>query len=233
MQGCIATPGSDRRTSYLFLGDCLDVLAMLPDGSVDCIIADPPYGIHYQSRSHALPLDHVAHDDESAYDLLNTTLSYAWHKLKENSHIYIFTNWQALAQMGAVVEKHFALENVLVWVKNNRTRGDLKGNYGYQHEMILYAQKGRRDLAGTHDANVLHFDKVPSNHMVHPTEKPVQLLEYLIEKSTSVGETVLDMFMGSGSTCLAAKHLNRNYVGIEIEPVWYRVARGRLENCTP
>lgn len=233
MQGCLRTPGSDRRTSYLFLGDCLDVLAMLPDGAVDCIIADPPYGIHYQSRSHSLPLDRMAHDDESAYDLLDKALSLAWHKLKENSHIYIFTSWQALAPMAAVVKKYFNLENVLVWVKNNRTRGDLKGNYGYQHEMILYAQKGKRHLTGACDANILHFDKVPSNHMVHPTEKPVKLLEYLIEKSTSVSETVLDMFMGSGSTCLAAKHLGRNYVGIEIEPVWYGVARSRIEDCAP
>lgn len=215
--------------SKLLLGDCLDVLKQLPDASVDCIVTDPPYGIRYQSRSHSLPLDRMANDDEGAYDLLDKALAIAWHKLKENSHIYVFTTWQAFAPMAEVVKRYFNLKNVLVWVKNNRTRGDLKGNYGYQHEMVLYAHKGRRYLSGKRDANILHFDKVPSNYMQHPTEKPVKLLEYLIEKSTAVGETVLDMFMGSGSTCLAAKRLNRNYIGIEIEPVWYEVARKRLE----
>lgn len=96
---------------------------------------------------------------------------------------------------------------------------------------MLYAHKGRRHLSGKRDTNILYFDKVPTYCMKHPTEKPVALMEYLIGKSTAIGETVLDMFMGSGTTCLAAKQTNRNYIGIEIEPVWYKTARDRLEDC--
>ena len=220
---------SAEQKSSLLLGDCLDVLKQLPDASVDCIVTDPPYGIGYLSRSHALALTRMANDDAGAYALLDQVLELAERKLKYDRHVYIFTHWQAFAPMAEIVRKYFNLKNVLVWVKNNRTRGDLKGNYGYQYEMILYAHKGRRHLFGSRDANILRFDKVPSQYMQHPTEKPVKLLEYLIEKSTAVGETVLDMFMGSGSTCLAAKRLNRNYIGIEIEPVWYEVANKRLE----
>jgi site-specific DNA-methyltransferase (adenine-specific) len=230
MQGCVCNPGFSGRTSYLFLADCLEMLADLPDESVDCIVTDPPYGVNYQSLSHALPQKTIANDGPEAYNLLDKALWLALSKLKLNSHLYIFTDWHAYTPMAAVVRKYFNLKNVLVWVKNNRTRGDLKGNYGYQHEMVLYAHKGRRHLSGKRDGNVLHFDKVYSNRMKHPTEKPVNLLEYLIRKSTEEGETVLDMFMGSGSTCLAAKNLRRNYIGIEIEPVWYEVARERLEN---
>jgi DNA modification methylase len=83
-------------------------------------------------------------------------------------------------------------------------------------------------MFGSRDANILQFDKVPANHMRHPTEKPVKLLKYLITKSTAKGEMVLDMFMGSGSTCLAAKQLNRKYIGIELEKVWFDVAQTRL-----
>src|SRR5438309_5373962 len=125
--------------SQLLLGDCLDVLGRLPDGSIDCIITDPPYGIRYRSRSHALPLARIANDDERAYDILEQALAIAWRKLKPNSHLYIFTAWQAYERMAAITRKYFNLKNVLIWAKNNRTRGDLKGNYGYQHEMILYA----------------------------------------------------------------------------------------------
>jgi site-specific DNA-methyltransferase (adenine-specific) len=64
--------------------------------------------------------------------------------------------------------------------------------------------------------------------MQHPTEKPVKLLQYLITKSTAEGETVLDLFMGSGSTCLAAKQTKRKYIGIEINKTWFDVARARL-----
>ena len=67
------------------------------------------------------------------------------------------------------------------------------------------------------------------NVSVHPTEKPVSLLKYLIGKSTNEGETILDMFAGSGSMCVAAQNLKRNYIGIEVDETWYRVARKRLE----
>jgi site-specific DNA-methyltransferase (adenine-specific) len=104
----------------------------------------------------------------------------------------------------------------------------LKGNYGYQYEMILFAHKGRRYLNGSRDANILHFDKVPTQAMRHPTEKPIKLLEYLISKSTFEGEVVLDMFMGSGSTCVAAKQTHRHYIGIELEKEWFDVALSRV-----
>jgi len=219
---------TEVKASRLLLGDCRHRLHDLPDNSVDCIITDPPYGIGYFSRSRTLLRVRVTNDDAGAYKLLDQALALAWRKLKANSHIYVFTTWQAFTPMAAVVRKYFNLKNVLVWVKNNRTRGDLKGNYGYQHEMILYAHKGRRHLLGGRDANILYFDKVPMQAMQHPTEKPVKLLEYLLSKSTAEGETVLDMFMGSGSTCVAAQRLRRRYIGIELERVWYDIAAARL-----
>ncbi len=94
--------------------------------------------------------------------------------------------------------------------------------------MILYAHKGRRYLNGSRDANILSFDKVPTQAMRHPTEKPVKLLKYLISKSTLEGETVLDMFMGSGSTCVAAMQTGRKYIGIEVQKEWFDIAQSRL-----
>ena len=134
----------------------------------------------------------------------------------------------SMKTIGKMLVDAQAIANIIKAGENNRTRGDLKGNYGYQHEMILYAHKGRRHLFGSRDANILQFDKVPTQAMQHPTEKPVKLLEYLISKSTREGETVLDMFMGSGGTCVAAKQMNRNYIGIEIEATWFEVAKARL-----
>ncbi|HVB24075.1 MAG TPA: DNA methyltransferase [Ktedonobacteraceae bacterium] len=228
MRGCICSPGPESSSSFLFHADCLEVLGDLPDNSVDCIITDPPYGINYKSLSHSLPKATIANDGPEAYDLLDKALALAVNKLRLNSHVYIFTDWHAYEPMAEVVKRYFNLKNVLVWVKNNRTRGDLKGNYGYQHEMVFYAHKGRRHLVGKRDGNVLNFNKVYSNRMIHPVEKPIKLLEYLIGKSTNEGETVLDPFMGSASTCIAARNLKRNYIGIELDEVWYKVARERL-----
>jgi DNA modification methylase len=218
------------QTFRTYLGNALDILPTLPDESVDCIITDPPYGINYMSRSHSLPLTKIAGDKgDEAYSLLDRVLAIAQRKLKPDRHIYIFTNWQAFEGMAPIVRKYFKLKGALAWIKNNRTRGDLKGNYGYQYEMVLFAHKGRRWLLGKRDSDVLHFDKVPPQAMQHPTEKPVKLLEYLIEKSTAQGEIVLDPFMGSGSTGEAAAVSGRGFIGIEMESTWFDVAKKRLE----
>lgn len=222
-------PANESRTSRLLCGDCLKVLETIPDDSIDCLITDPPYGVSYKSLSHSIPKTTIANDGPEAYSLLDKALAIAVKKLKINSHIYIFTNWQAFAQMELIVRKYFNVKNMIVWVKNNVTRGDLKGNYGYRHELILFAHKGRRYLNGRRDGNVLAFNRVPTKAMLHPTEKAVSLLEYLILKSTNEGEMILDPFMGSASTCVAAKNLGRNYIGIELERVWYDIARQRLE----
>jgi site-specific DNA-methyltransferase (adenine-specific) len=221
------------KTAYtdpvLFLGDCVEVVQQLPDNSIDCIVTDPPYGINYQSEHRTLPFAYMVNDDEHAYEVLGQALAAASPKLKDNSHIYVFTNWRAYPHMAAVVANYFTIKNVLIWEKNNTTPGDLEGNYAHQYEMIIFAHKGRRLLFGGPDPNVLHFARVVETNMQHPTEKPIKLLEYLIGKSTAKGETVLDLFMGSGSTCLAAKHTNRNYIGIEIDKQWYQVAQQRLQ----
>lgn len=218
--------------SSIYLGNALNVLGMLPDNSVDLILTDPPYGINYMSRSKSLPLTKISNDKgDEAYKLLDEALAIAHNKLKPDRHVYIFTNWQAFEGMAPIVRKYFKLKGALAWIKNNRTRGDLKGNYGYQYEMVLYAHKGRRWLFGKRDSDVLYFDKVPTQYMQHPTEKPIRLMEYLIGKSTDEGEVVLDMFMGSGSTCVAAKNMGRRYIGIEMEPTWFEVAKKRLEDA--
>jgi DNA modification methylase len=220
---------NESRTSRLVCGDCLEILPTLLDDSIDLLLFDPPYGVNYRSLSKSMTKTTIANDGPEAYSLLDKALAIAVHKLKLNSHVYVFTNWQAFAQMDVVIRKYFTMKNMIVWVKNNVTRGDLKGNYGYRHELVLFAHKGRRYLNGRRDGNVLAFNRVPTQAMRHITEKPVDLLEYLILKSTNEGETVLDCFSGSGSTLVAAKNLGRNYIGIELDEVWYKVARERLE----
>lgn len=219
---------TDSRCSHLFQGDCLKALARLPDQSIDCMITDPPAAI-CQERPQTLRQTPAAPNAE-AYELLDKALSTAWHKLKENSHIYIFANWQTFAPVAEVVKRYFNLKNALVWVKNTRTEGDSKRNYGYRYELILYAHKGRRYLSGRRDANILYFDKVPAHCRQHPTEKPVALIEYLLAKSTNEGDLVLDMFMGAGTTGVAARRTNRRYIGIELEPAWFALASQQVKD---
>lgn len=218
----------------LYLGNALAILPTLPDESVDLLLTDPPYGINYISKSKSLALRKIAGDKgKEAYELLDNVLALAVKKLKPNRHVFIFTNFQAYEFMAPIVRKYFTQKGALVWVKNNGTRGDVKATFSRAHEDIIHAQTGRRWLFGKRDFDVLNFKRVATQHMRHPTEKPVELLKYLIEKSTLPGEVVLDPFMGSGSTGEAAKETRRGFIGIEMEPTWFEGATKRLEMAAP
>ena len=218
----------------LHLGDCLEILPTLADASIDLILTDPPYGYDYKSRSHKLPLTKIANDRFEAIPLLRQALRLAYSKLKENGVGLVFTNWQCYTSMAAVIEEEgYEIKNVLIWEKNAWSRGDLKGNWGYSYEMVMYFKKRstatrlRRFLFGKREGNILKFKKLPTNGMQHPTEKPVELLKYLIEKTTAPGEVILDMFAGVGSTLAAAQETGRIAITIEIEKIWADIAAQR------
>jgi site-specific DNA-methyltransferase (adenine-specific) len=212
----------------LFSGDCLEALKLLPDESVDLILIDPPYGINYLSRNKSLATTRVANDGQEAYSLLDKALAIAVRKLKRNRHVIIFTNFQAIEFMLPIVRKYLKIKGVCVWVKNNGTRGDLKGAWSRGHEELIHAANGRPFINGKRDLDVFEYKRVASQHMRHPTEKPVELLKYIIEKTTQPGETVLDFFAGSGSTGQAAQETGRRSILMELVPELVEVASERL-----
>lgn len=97
--------------------------------------------------------------------------------------------------------------------------------------MIIFIQKGRRLINGKRDPNILKFNR--TGNKLHPTQKPVDLLEYLISKFSDEGETILDMFAGSGSTGVAAVNLNRNFIGIELDEEYFKIASDRINLSAP
>jgi len=218
---------------HFVLGDCTNVLETIPDNSLDLLLTDPPYGINYESEHREVnPFEKLENDRlEETLVVLDKSLALASRKLKDNSHIYIFTSWKTYPSIRTIVEAYFTIKNLLVWEKNNWTAGDLDANYGQIHEFILFAHKGRRHLYGRRDTSVLHFARVGEMERIHPTEKPLPLLEYLIEKSSLPGEVVCDPFAGVASTCVAAKNKGRKYLGIEISEQWYKKGLERMNKA--
>jgi DNA modification methylase len=122
-----------------------------------------------------------------------------------------------------ILNKYFKIEKIpLIWVKNNHTLRDFNQGYAYQYEPIFFGTDRTRLLNKKISRNVLNFD-MPSNK-IHKAQKPIKLLEYLIENSSVEGEVIIDPFMGSGSSCVAAKNLNRKYIGIELDIDSYNAA---------
>lgn len=206
-------------------GDALSVLKTLPPDSIDAIVSDPPYGMKYQSSWRTDKFAKIHDDDNLAW--VPSFLSEAYRVLKPNTHIYLFCNDYAISDFRRELEAvGFTPKRTLVWVKNNHTSGDLLGDYANKTEFIVFAQKGRRLLNGRRDTNVLEFKRIST--LTHPTQKPVDLCAFLISKSSNQGDLVLDPFLGSGTTAVAAKQLGRHFIGIEREPEYVKIAEQRL-----
>lgn len=212
----------------LILGDAINGLQKIPDNSIDCVVTDPPYGIDYQSNRREVKeqLDRIQNDKAEAFSLLDDVCRNLLPKVKINSHLYFFTSWKVYSKFENIISKYFEIKNMIVWDKGNHGAGDLEGNFGERHELIIFATKGRRILNGSRPENILFFSKV--QNLNHPTEKPIGLLENLISLSTDENEVVCDPFMGSGTTCLAAKNIGRKYIGIEIDENWYKLAQSYI-----
>ncbi len=214
-----------RLINKIILGDCREVLAGLPAESVDLLLTDPPYGMRYRPRAGSRPI--VGDDDLSWF---RPFIREAYRALRPDTHAYVFCNEYGLATFRSeMAAAGFKVKRLLVWVKDQHTAGDLKGDYANRTEYLLFGHKGRRRLNGHRDANVLFFKRA-GRRRDHPTEKPEDMLRYLIQKSSAPGELVLDPFAGSGTTCKAAKDLGRRFLGIEIDPAYAEIARRRVSD---
>lgn len=217
----------------LILGSSIKALEQLKNGSVKCLLTDPPYGIDYVSNRRGYDNETttpiVADNQDKAINLLDKTLSIIKPKMAIDSSIYIFTSWKVYAETEKVIKEYFDVKNLIVWDKMNHGSGDLDAIWSERHELIIYATKGKPKRIGKRLDNIIDCPRVKS--LEHPTEKPIQLLEDIINASTIKGELVVDPFVGSGNTLVAAKKLGRKYFGSEIDEKWYEVAQGRLSKC--
>lgn len=219
----------------VYFEDCVDGMAeRLPDGAADCVITDPPYGIDVDltdtlgSRN----VDHVGDLEndglEDALALFEETAAELHRVLADDGHAYVFASWKTYDEFRDILLANgFDVKNCIVWCKttpNNQPNFGTGGvNYGTQHEFILYATKADgapRPLAETMSDLIRHKHQTEGNE--HPTEKPVGLIETLLQQSTEPGERVLDPFMGSGTTAVAAVQNDREYAGFEVDEENYR-----------
>mgnify|MGYP004417317877 CR=1 FL=1 len=208
-------------------GDCLVEMRKFADKSFDLILTDPPYGIDYQSnmRVRSKRFDKLENDNNgSRLD----SYPEMYRVLKDNCVAVIFCSFKNFAEDMTVIEKLFDVKNVVVWDKGGGGIGDLTHSLLTDYELGIVAHKGQCRIRGKRDGSVWREGKVFNMTMQHPTEKPVNLMARFIDKFTDEGATVLDPYMGSGTTLVAAKQLNRNATGIEISEKYCEIAHKRL-----
>lgn len=228
-------------TNEIYNLDCRKGVDLIPDKSVDVLLTDPPFGVAFHSNSSVTPegkewAKPIANDDDLtvALDLFSDAMMPLLNeKAKDDMDAYIFTKWSVLPEWMKVIESLPGLDMkmLLVWDKMEPGMGDLTSNWGCGHEMILYCKRGRRKLPRRRGA-VLGFHKTPPAHAIHPTEKPVGLLEELLSMSGNAGDTVVDLFSGSGSTSVAAMNLGMNSYAFELDADHHRRSIERLTQGT-
>ena len=210
----------------VYFGDCVEGMRdRLEDDSVDCVVTDPPYGIDYEGGRGTQEFETIEDDGnvDDAIRLYRDTLSEFKRVVAEGSHLFIFTRWDTYPDFYQATSEFFTVSDCGVWVKNNWGMGHDRSAFRPQHEFIIHAQHGEdsRPLS-EHVSDVFNFDRASGGDYDHPTQKPTALISRLLEVSSSKGDTVLDPFMGSGTTAVAAIQNNRDYVGFELDADNYK-----------
>lgn len=237
-------PRIPNKQIKLYRGDCLDIMPMLEDKSIDLVLTDPPYGITACKWDACIPFEQM------------------WEQLKritkKNGVIVLFGCQPFTSALVMSNPKMFRYE--WVWVKSKITGVlNAKRMPVRKHEQVLVfadgglpnyhpqglVKSGEKVKQGSSSTNYGERNKkeyVKENSgcprdvleiksegkTVHPTQKPVALMEYLIKTYTNEGDTVLDFTMGSGTTGVACKNLNRRFIGIELDKTYFEIARERI-----
>jgi DNA modification methylase len=224
-------------TVDLRLGDCLDIMRMLPDGCVDAVITDPPYGEKQASWDDSKPPE-VIWDD-------------LYRVLKYGGVLYYWGFWgHAPWVLGNAKRVGFTpLSRIVWWFRTGRPE---KLSYREDTEEAWYLAKGtpttfnahvalepyvdqnnykRYGRDGKHPGTVWIASRIFHNHPEncnHPTQKPLDLIRKMVEISTNLGDTVLDPFAGSGTTGVACVQTGRNFIGCEISEEYFAIAEKRI-----
>lgn len=239
-------------TEKLMQGDCLTLLERVEDHSIDMILADLPYGMTDNKWDSVIPLQPLFKQYERVIKDHGAVLLFGMGKFgaslimnASNKMPYRYEwIWQKSRPGGFLSSRHMPLrshENIYVFYKrlptynpqmrqgfepyeNHKSRNKGGENYNKaSYNFKPYKSNGER-----FPIDVITFSN-GNNHNVHPTQKPVTLLEYLIKTYTNEGDTVLDSCMGSGSTGVACVNTNRNFIGMELSSEYYDIAKDRIE----
>lgn len=221
----------------LINGDAIEFMKRMNDESVDMIATDPPYKVTARGNAGnsggmmqkklSMQGKIFKHNDIKPVEYIPEF----YRILKDGSHCYIMTNHVNLQEiLNVATDCGFKFIKSLVWNKGNKIMGQY---YMSQFEYILFFRKGKgKKINKCGTADILNIPnkktKGEDGKNIHDTEKPVELMKVLIENSTQENEVVLDPFVGVGSTALACKELNRNFIGFELDENYYSIAHNRI-----
>jgi modification methylase len=247
----------------VLVGDCIEVMAGLPEGSVDLVFADPPYNLQLRGALHRPDNSRVdAVDDDwdrfasfADYDrFTHAWLTEARRVLKPDGAIWVIGSYHNIFRLGSALQDvGFWLLNDVIWRKSNPMPNFRGRRFTNAHETLIWAARGEGArytfnydaMKALNDGVQMRSDwliplctgaerlKTREGGKLHPTQKPLPLLHRILVATTEPGDVVLDPFFGTGTTGAAARRLGRHFIGIEREPAYAAAAEARIEAIVP
>jgi len=223
-------PYYDDGTCVIYHGDCRDVAQHIEPKSVDLLLADPPYGMAFVSGWTAAKQTVKSDGVRQGVRVVRGALNELEPTFADDMHALVFCHWESWPDFYDNLCHLFPIRNALIWHKAGGGMGDLRHEYAKDYEVMLFGARSRgRELRGKRTGAVLSGHKRVSATERHlPFQKPVPLLTELIERHSAPGDLVLDPFIGSGSTLVAAKQMGRRSIGIELDEERCEIAAKRL-----
>ncbi len=251
-------PAGELPLNQIIAGDCIEVMNSLPEGSIDLIFADPPYNLQLKGELHrpdnskvdAVDDDWDQFDSFKAYDKFTRAwLKAARRLLKPNGAIWVIGSYHNVFRMGAELQNQgYWILNDVIWRKSNPMPNFRGKRFTNAHETMIWASRGEgakytfnyEALKALNEGVQMRSDwvlpicnggerlKDDKGEKAHPTQKPESLLHRVLVGSTNPGDVILDPFFGTGTTGAVAKKLGRDFIGIEREEAYRKVAQKRL-----
>ena len=243
----------DLPLNQIIHGDCLEVMPLLPDKSIDMILCDLPYGTTACKWDIIIPFKplwkqyHRIIKDNGAIVLFGSEPFSSALRMSNIKYYRYDWIWDKVVAGGGLLANKQPLrrhENIMVFYKKQPTYNkqmteptnpnffNTMGKNSNFGEIYSKTQSKRSSEKRKNPTSIIAVNKFQrecnSANRLHPTQKPLELIEYLIKTYTNEGETVLDNCMGSGTTGVACKNLNRNFIGIELDEGYFKIAKERI-----
>lgn len=214
--------------------DAIQIEKLMNGEKADILITDPPYNVNYEGKTEdALTIQNDNKTSLEFYEFLKSAFDMVASNLSKGASFYVwYASSEVVNFVTALVDSGFLVKQELIWCKNTFVLG--RQDYHWQHEPCLYGWKsdGSHKWRGDRkQTTVLEFDK-PLANKDHPTMKPVPLFDYQIKNSSRIGDKVLDIFGGSGTTMIACEQNGRQAYLMELDPRYVDVIVNRWEEFT-
>lgn len=218
----------------------LNALSEIPDNSIDLILTDPPYNISRKNNFESLNRAGIDFGDWDKNADLLTWIDEVPRIVKKGASIIIFNDWRNLGDIAERMEKNgFVVKDIVRWEKTNPMPRNRDRRYIVDYEFAIWAVEKhdkwtfhrQSDKYDRSEIRVPITSKAEKMLGSHPTQKPIKLMEELLLQHSNENDIVLDPFMGSGSTGVACQNLNREFIGIELEETYFKIAENRIREA--